>query len=201
MKLLLALLLCLVTLPAFAASQAYATDPLGAGRHWQPTPDGVCYENDQVLFLCGGFSEVKTRSFWKGETTTWRVVDPSKLFAKAPVGGKLTTEQANAIILAQVQQPFYDRSERRQVRFLGAGLALDVVGTAAGISSGMCSEAGPIARHLPVLSVAINGYYFVHTRNLARATPRYFTTSKDRLPYVVGATHAVAGLHNLLTCT
>jgi hypothetical protein len=203
MKLLFAaLLLCLFTLPAFA-SQSYATDPAHPGRHYDCSQPGtvVAYENDQVVFLCGGITEQVKHGFFKDKQVVWRVVDPSKLLAKSAPGESLSTEQANAIVLAQLQAPFYDSSEKRMVHFLVGGIALDLVTTATlGYGSGTCSEAAPIASHLPGLSLALNTAVAVHSYRGAKRSPRYFTWSKDRSAWGLGGAHAIAGVHNLLTC-
>lgn len=204
MKFALFALLCLLSTVAFAGNTDYYTNPNSPGRHYScdnAFEGKVAYENDRVVFLCGGLVESKTKSFLRGEVTTWRAVDSSKLLVKSAEGVKLSGEQAAAVALDQLQTPFYDSAEKRHVRVLGAGLAMDAIGTAVGLGGGVCSEAGPIAGHLPVLSLAINGYYFYQTRKLAVATPRYFSTSKDFMPYVVGGSHALAGLHNLITCS
>lgn len=200
MKILLTLLLFAFSSLAFAGD-AYYTDPQHGGRHWAPSADGVCYENDKVVFNCGALEVTYTHSFWKGKVAHWRVVDPAGLFAKSPASTTLTPEQAATVVLAQLHQPFYDSGEKRKVRFLGTMFALDAVGTAAGLGGGVCSEAGPIAGHVPVLSLLVSGSYFLTERHYAKATPRFFSTSRDGMAYFIGAEHGLAGVHNLLTCT
>lgn len=187
----------LLTAALALSSSAYYTSPTHPGRHYDCAKPGtvVEYENDQVVFLCGGLTETTTRSFWKGKVVHWQVADPSKLLVKST--GPLSQAEVDATALAQLQAPFYDSSEKRMVRIMGTGLALDAVTTLAFGFGGACHEAMPV----PGLGLAVAGYSFMHTRRGARKSARYFTWSHDKLAYTAGATHAAAGLHNLFTCT
>jgi len=202
MRLFLALLL-LAFAGSVSANSDYYTNPQHPGRHYDCNKPGVvvAYENSDVIILCGAITERVERHFFKDRMTYWAVVDPSKILVKSPEGVKLSPEEAATVALRQLQEPFYDSSEKRMVRFMGAGLALDLVTSVAGVSSGVCSEAGPIAGHVPYLSLVLAGYTFVHTRHGAMKSPRYFTWSKDKAAWAVGATHGIAGVHNLLTCS
>lgn len=206
--LVVAMLALAASSPMAHASDAYYTNPEHPSRHYDCARTGavVAYENSDVIFLCGGLDVRTEKHFLRGDVVHWQVRDASKLLVKLP-GAIPVDKQAEAqvfidqLALAQLTEPFYDSAEKRQVRFLGAGLALDLLGTAAGLGGGVCSEVGPVASHVPVLSVLISGGYFLHARHSAKRTPRFFTTSSQFAPYVIGAEHTVAGLHNLLTCT
>ncbi len=194
------LILSLLLFPTYAAANYY-DDPKDAGRHWEEKSGGVCYENDEVFFMCGGLEITYEKRFPKETLVHWKVVDPNLLLAKSPEGVKLTGEEAATIVLKNLAEPFYDKQERRMVHILGGGLAIDAIGTAVGLGGGICSEAGPVAGHVPVLSLLINGWYFLDVRSGAKKSPRFFTHSKNKINYISGATHAVAGLHNILTCS
>lgn len=212
-KFFLATLLALAASPTLAADNAaYHSDPASGGRHYDCSVPGTVieYENSDVIWECGGLELVLEKRFPRETIAHWKIVDPSKMYVKsAPsqvcVGGTcvdvlgpgMPQELVNEITLAQLTEPFYSSGEKRKVRALGAGLALDLIGTAVGLG-GACSEAGLIAGKLPGLSLVINGGYFLHTRSAAKRTPRFFDT--DKTAYFPAATHAAAGISNLLKC-
>jgi len=206
MKLLL--LLLLFAAPAFAGESDYYTKADHPGRHYdctKPLEDGspavVAYENDRIIVLCENFSY--KRVWPKGmralvEPWSWRWdADRSAFLVKGP---PMTQEEIDAVIFAQMGDPFYDSSERRMVKWNGWMLAADLLTTAYGIKFGGCREANPIMAQTPVLGAGLSLWQFMDTRARAKKTSRFFTASRDFEPWVPVATHGAAAVNNVIRC-
>lgn len=202
MKLLLAIMLFFISSMAFAGD-AYYTSPTHPGRHYDCTkPDTVvAYENDRVIYLCGGISEkiTRRRGWLHGERVAWKVEDANKLLVKINSGESFTDEQLGHMAIAPLTDPFYDSSEKRMVHWQGAMLVADAATTVVGLNIGVCSEAG-LFRHVPVLGLGIAAGGWYATRRLSMATPRYYSASSDGLAWLPVATHGIAAVHNLARC-
>lgn len=192
MKALLALFFLFA--PLAHASEAYYTSPTHPGRHYACDPGVVvAYENDKVFVFCEGLVQTVTKK-WHGLS---RVKYSAVLAPHTACKDVPDDAECRELVRATLNDPFYDSSEKRAVRWKGAAIALDLVTTGIGLSAGTCQEGNPIMKHAPVLGVGMVIWDFVATRKTAKLTPRYFSTSKDSALWAPAVSHGAAGLWNL----
>lgn len=213
MKLALIALLFLLSPLAIAGDTDYYTKADHPGRHYdckKPLDDGsapvVAYENNEIIVLCNTLTHqyVRPKGFkalFKPGRIEWQLNETGAL-VKGPMNQPETRTQAelDAVVIANLSDPFYDSSEKRMVRWQGWMLAADLVTTAYGIKFGGCREANPIFKHTPLLGVTFAVLTFVDTRNGAKRTSRFFTASREWEPWVPVATHGAAAAWNLSEC-
>lgn len=206
----IAMFLLLMIPSVSLASNKYYTDPTHPGRHYDCAKGAlVAYENNEVIIMCGAVHLRKERRIIKGTLEHWTIVNPKGVLVKGPAHDHCTDVEHNhpvlsqaevdAIALGQFQTPFYDSSEKRMVRIKGFAIGADLITTVAGLSIGNCSEAGPLKR-VPYLGLAIGVGDVFLTRHDAKKSPRFFTSSKDKLAWAPAITHSAAAVNNLVKC-
>lgn len=206
-RVLLACLLAMVAQPCLAGKTDYYTSTNHPGRWYDCNKPGktregvefkrvVRYENSDFIMLCEGSDRKITqhRSFFKPQIVTVTIDDPNSALVKSPEGKPLTTDEATAVVIRNLHDPFYDSSEKKLVRWKGAMILADLITSGIASKAGVCHEINPLP---PVVSVGIAAIDWVETRSSAKKSPRVFTVSHDALAWAPVATHGFAALNNL----